>query len=404
MKHRLSVVIPVRNRAETLLYTLRTCVAQEFDDCEIVVSDNDSSSAVRQVVGGFADRRIRYVRTPALLAMSDSWEFALAQASGEYVTFLGADDGLLPHALPEIDRLLRMLDPPALRWESVCYNWPDLPAQDQAAANELLIPLKQFNYYHAIHRRSAAALIPDAVNCRTSYAELPTVYCSAIHHTLVEQLRARTGRVFQSQSPDVYSGFAFGCLAGAFLSLTAPMNVSALSAQSNGVACVYLKGKSPIAQEFRSLNRGLNASHPQASDLPVMSAGIADSYLRAREALFPEAPSALDRRQLVHRCLQEGRAGDADEWRRVLDSLRRSLADDPALRAWFDEMYGRLPFEAFVRTPTPRLKRYGGVYLHLDASDFGVTNVHEAALFCEKLLGYKRDGINAHLAPESAAA
>ena len=403
MKCRLSVVIPTRNRTETLLHTLRTCVAQEFDDCEFVVSDNDNPPAVRQVVGRIADRRVKYVRTPRLLAMSDSWDFALAQASGEYVTFLGADDGLLPHALPEIDRLLRMLNVPVLRWESVCYNWPDLPVQDQAAANEMLIPLKQFNYYHAIHGRSAAALIPEAVNCRTSYAELPTMYCSAIHHTLVERLRARTGRVFQSQSPDVYSGFAFGHLAGTFHSLTAPMNVSALSGQSNGVACVYLKGKSPIAEEFCSLNRGTNAPHPQAPDLLVMSAGIADSYLRARDALFPEAPSALDRRQLVQRCLQEGRAGDAEEWRHVLDSVRRSVADEPALRAWFEAEYGRLPFAAFAPTTPQRLKRYGGTYLHLDAADFGVTNVYEAAQFCEKLLGYKRDGINAHLTPDAAA-
>jgi hypothetical protein len=404
MKCRLSVVIPARNRAGTLLYTLRTCVMQEFDDCEFIVSDNDSSPETRQVVESFGDKRIRYARTPGLLAMSDSWDFALAQASGEFVTYLGADDGLLPHALPEIDRILRMLNAPVLRWESACYNWPDLPVQDQATPNSLLIPLKQADYYHAIHRRSAAALIPDAANFRVSYAELPSVYSSAIHHTLVERLRARSGRVFRSQSPDVYSAFAFAHMAGRYHSLTAPMNISALSGQSNGVACIYLKGKSPIAEEFHALNRGRHAPHPQVPALAVMSAGVADSYLRARDALFPDAEAVLDRRQLVQRCLQESRAGDAEEWRRALDSVRSSLADDPLLVAWFEREYGRRSHADLAPATPPRLKRYGGTYLHLDAAEFGVTNVHEAALLCEKLLGYKRDGINAHLAPEAAAA
>src|SRR5262245_51577835 len=105
---RFSIVIPTRNRENTLRHTLRTCLAQDFADFEIVVSDNDSPPAVREVVASFADSRIKYFRTPRLLAMSDSWEFALEHAAGEFVTVIGSDDGLLLHALTEIDRILRM--------------------------------------------------------------------------------------------------------------------------------------------------------------------------------------------------------------------------------------------------------------------------------------------------------
>src|SRR5262245_26841258 len=96
---RFSIVIPTRDRASTLPFTLRTCLAQEFDDCEIVVADNHSAPPTREVVDSFSDRRIRYVRTPAPLAMSDSWDFAVSQATGEYVLLIGSDDGLLLHAL-----------------------------------------------------------------------------------------------------------------------------------------------------------------------------------------------------------------------------------------------------------------------------------------------------------------
>jgi FkbM family methyltransferase len=48
----------------------------------------------------------------------------------------------------------------------------------------------------------------------------------------------------------------------------------------------------------------------------------------------------------------------------------------------------------------PALRRYGGTYLHLDAAEFGVRDVYDAAVLCERLLGYKADGVNAHLAPE----
>ena len=57
-------------------------------------------------------------------------------------------------------------------------------------------------------------MIREAANSRISYTELPMIQCSAIHHSLIEQLRAQTGRVFQSRCPDIYSSFAFAHLAG----------------------------------------------------------------------------------------------------------------------------------------------------------------------------------------------
>src|SRR5438128_8472362 len=100
MRPRFSLVIPTRDRASTLPFTLRTCLALEFDDFEIVVADNGSSDQTREIVENAGDRRIRYFRSPEPLAMSDSWDFALSHASGEYVLLLGADDELLLHALP----------------------------------------------------------------------------------------------------------------------------------------------------------------------------------------------------------------------------------------------------------------------------------------------------------------
>src|SRR5262245_30208092 len=93
---RFSVVIPTRERAGTLRHSLRTCLEQDFDDYEIVVCDNCSSTATRQVVDEADSPRVRYVRADRPLAMSANWELAVAAARGEYVTVLGDDDGLLP--------------------------------------------------------------------------------------------------------------------------------------------------------------------------------------------------------------------------------------------------------------------------------------------------------------------
>src|SRR5262245_4715331 len=173
---RLSVVIPSRGRTHTLGHTLRTCVSQEFPDCEFLVSDNSGGDAVQETLARFDDRRLRHVRTPKLLAMADSWEFAVGQAAGEYVTVLGDDDGLLLHALAEIDRIIGLVKPLALRWESVLYNWPDLPPQPHAIPNELLVPLTKTRGFHPIQRLEAAPLMLRAAHSEISYAQLPMIY------------------------------------------------------------------------------------------------------------------------------------------------------------------------------------------------------------------------------------
>lgn len=113
---RFSVVIPTRERAHTLRHSLRTCLDQDFEDYEVVVCDNYSSPATREVVEEANSPRVRYVRAPEPLAMSHNWELALSHAAGEYVTILGDDDALLSHALRELDRLIRRTGTRVVRW------------------------------------------------------------------------------------------------------------------------------------------------------------------------------------------------------------------------------------------------------------------------------------------------
>src|SRR5262245_408818 len=126
---RFSILIPTRERADTLYHALRTCLEQDFADCDVVVSDNCSAPATREVVERLASSRLKYVRSPHALAMSGNWELAVSHATGEYLTILGDDDGLLPYALPELDRLIRATGAQVIRWEQALYLWPSYPQE-----------------------------------------------------------------------------------------------------------------------------------------------------------------------------------------------------------------------------------------------------------------------------------
>ena len=103
---RISLVVPTRERAEYLGSCLDTALRVEDPDFEIVVSDNHSQDATAEVVAARSDPRLRYTRTPARCSMRQNFEHALATASGDYLVFVGDDDGVLPSGMAQLRALL----------------------------------------------------------------------------------------------------------------------------------------------------------------------------------------------------------------------------------------------------------------------------------------------------------
>jgi hypothetical protein len=400
---RFSIVIPTRERPHTLEHTLATCLAQE-GDFEVVVSDNFSAPATRELVERRADPRVRYVRTPAALAMTDSLEFAAAHARGEFVVMQGDDDGLLRHALPVIDEALRLTGADVLRWESAVYNWPDV-RNAHFRPNMLLLPLLAARGGHALHPVAARAAIADAANGRTSYSDLPVIYNSAIRRARFDKLRATTGRVFKTRTPDVHAAFAVAALCDSYHSLRAPVGICGRSGASTGVARHFGKKGSPIDNEFRRMNEaaGLHL-HPWVPDLPPIPSAVADAFLWAKADLFPgDATATLDRARLVTNCLREMELDSAAEWDDVKATCRAALADAAELLAWFEREYGGARFDELPRPNRGHhWRRYAEGHLHLDAAAFGARDVNAVADLCERVLGYRAEG--APLKPEAAGA
>lgn len=110
-----TVVIPTRERADTLFYSLKTVCRQQSRDLTILVSDNASLDNTEGVVNGFQDPRLRYIRPERRLSMAEHWEFALGHVRSEYVMFLGDDDGLMQNSVKRITNIIKSHRlPPAL--------------------------------------------------------------------------------------------------------------------------------------------------------------------------------------------------------------------------------------------------------------------------------------------------
>lgn len=96
-----SIIIPAFNAAPYIGDAIRSVQQQSFTRWELLITDDGSTDDTAGVVKPFlADERIRYTKQPNS-GVSAARNTGITNAKGTFLTFLDADDALLPDSLTE---------------------------------------------------------------------------------------------------------------------------------------------------------------------------------------------------------------------------------------------------------------------------------------------------------------
>lgn len=121
---RISVIIPLYNKAAYIRRAVDSVLAQTEQDFEIIIVDDGSTDGGERVLRSYSDTRIKYVRQENF-GVSAARNNGIKYSSAEFVSFLDADDAYYPKFIETVLHLRRKFPQAGLYSTSYCMVEPD---------------------------------------------------------------------------------------------------------------------------------------------------------------------------------------------------------------------------------------------------------------------------------------
>ena len=242
----LSVVVPTKDRYKYLKHLIKLIQSYKSDEWEIVVQDNtDENSEILEFLKELNYPGCKYFHEKGQLPMTTNADKAILHSEGEYVCFLGDDDGVCPNAL-EYCKLMKEKGYEVLRSNLACYYWPDAVSTSQKASGYLKYKYKGKDILTFDPKETLMDVINRGFIDR---GNLPSVYHGIVSRRTLNKIYDRCHTFFPGQSPDISNGIAI-CLSIDTIYMTKDVvTISGVSKYHGGATKGMMK-KYPMVSEM----------------------------------------------------------------------------------------------------------------------------------------------------------
>lgn len=280
----LSLVITTKNRFETACRSIAAALALMPADVELIVQDCSDTRVLEEHLarhhGG--DPRLRYEHRQGKISLADNWNFAIARATGDFVSIIGDDDAFLP-ALADIVAWTAKHGYLAASFRHTTYFWPGYPGRTRG--NLFYRPMSG----ETTIRDTADELRRSFSRKGMAIEKVPQLYHGTIAREILVRHHRRHGYYVRSTSPDYYSAYAMSSQIREHPDIDYPGAICGFSQHSNGARTIQKKLGDHVT-EYGHLD--------WPSQLPVIPANVhlivAEAAIKAlTDAGKPELLAAL---------------------------------------------------------------------------------------------------------------
>ena len=230
-----SVLLPTCNRLDLLTMAIETVLQQDYDDWEVIVSDNFSEENIAGYIDSLNDARVKYFRTEKFLPVTDNWNNAIDQSTGDYVIMLGDDDGLMPGYFSILnDHIETYAEPDFIYTGAYLFAYPGVlpgcPGGFVRSYENRAIYQGRGDAF-LLEKNTAIAFVESSMNFHVAFDY--NMQFSLVSRKLIEALK-EYGPFYQSPYPDYYASNVIMLSAQRILVVPKPLVAVGISPKSFG--------------------------------------------------------------------------------------------------------------------------------------------------------------------------
>ena len=226
MKNRklLSIVVPTKDRYKYLKYLIELIASFKSNEIELVIQDNsDNNKEFVNYLEELGYDFINYNYTSGQLPMSINSDKAVLNSSGEYICFLGDDDGLTRKIIDGV-HWMKENNIEAVKPVVPFYYWPD--ANEGRGINQSAVlfytkfdgKVKELSAYDELLKVLKAG-IPDRGN-------MPLAYHAIVSRVAMDRIYDICGTYFPGNSPDISNAVALSLVVKKYAIVNSPWTIS----------------------------------------------------------------------------------------------------------------------------------------------------------------------------------
>lgn len=202
----LSIVVPTKNRYQYLKYLIDLILEFKSQDIELVIQDNsDNNVEITQYISKKESTILKYFYIDRSISIKENTDLAIHNSSGEYICFIGDDDGITPNLVDAVKKLKAMKGD-ALLSPSIIYNWPDYEDNSVYKTSASII-------YPNFSKKIAKVNVKRELNKIVkqgfmSLGKMPRLYQAVVSRNILLALYKRVGTFTPGPSPDMATAVA----------------------------------------------------------------------------------------------------------------------------------------------------------------------------------------------------
>lgn len=269
-----SVIIPTRNRPDLFKDALQSVLLQDFDDFEVLVSDNSTDDNTQVTIEPFLNNsKLTVFRTDGNLSMPKHWEFITQKARGRYVLIVTDRSVLKQLALSTIHAAISS----SVQEVLVC-SWRWSLFDDDFSREYADFPMIKEG---VIVNLTSQEIAQNFVNRHEGYPyDLPRTLNSCYRNDIATDIRNQHGALFFPISPDYTSAFLLLAHTEQVLFLDTALFISQGLSASNGGKC---QGSMAATESYlNTLSISDYYSHVPIKK-PLVESTIFEDFLAMRE-------------------------------------------------------------------------------------------------------------------------